>query len=65
MSADPSDFEVLTPGDFSSLSSVSETEHTVKRDNYLSQWEKLSKMVQFISRKWKLDYLMYLQASHK
>ncbi|GFX01566.1 DUF5641 domain-containing protein [Trichonephila clavipes] len=38
---------------------------TDKLDNRLSQWQKLIKCVQFIWRKWRLDYLNNLQARHK
>ncbi|GFW92235.1 integrase catalytic domain-containing protein [Trichonephila clavipes] len=59
MSSDPNDFAVLTPGHFfidRPLQSL---------DNRLSQWQKLTKFVQFIWRKWRLDYLNNLQARHK
>ncbi|GFW00284.1 integrase catalytic domain-containing protein [Trichonephila clavipes] len=34
-------------------------------DSRLSQWQKLTKFVQFIWCKWRLDYLNNLQAKHK
>ncbi|GFW05127.1 putative transposable element [Trichonephila clavipes] len=37
---------------------------TDKLDNRLSQWQKLTKFVQFMWRKWRLDYLNNLQARH-
>ncbi|GFV80733.1 reverse transcriptase domain-containing protein [Trichonephila clavipes] len=74
MSSDPNDFAVLTPGHFlisRPLQSLPEphththTDMTDKLDNCLSQWQKLTKFVLFIWRKWRLDYLNNLQARHK
>ncbi|GFT51084.1 integrase catalytic domain-containing protein [Trichonephila clavipes] len=59
---------VLTPGHFligRPLQSLPEPDMTDKLDNRLSQWQKLKKFVQFIWRKWRLDYLNNLQARHK
>ena len=59
---------ILTPGHFligRPLTSLPEPDITLKPDNYLSQWEKLTKFVQIIWRKWNLDYLNNLQARHK
>ncbi|GFW74923.1 uncharacterized protein TNCV_2677911 [Trichonephila clavipes] len=60
MSSDPNDFAVLTPGHFligRPLQSLPEPDMTDKLDNRLSQWQKLTKFVQFIWSKWRLDYL--------
>ncbi|GFU83190.1 integrase catalytic domain-containing protein [Trichonephila clavipes] len=68
MSSDPNDFAVLTPGHFligRPLQILPEPDMTDKLDNRLSQWQKLTKIVQFIWRKWRLDYLNNLQARHK
>ncbi|GFT05758.1 integrase catalytic domain-containing protein [Trichonephila clavipes] len=68
MSSDPNDFAVLTPGHFiigRPLQSLPEPDMTDKLDNRLSQWQKLTKFVQFIWLKWRLDYLNNLQARHK
>ncbi|GFV14015.1 integrase catalytic domain-containing protein [Trichonephila clavipes] len=68
MSSDPNDFAVLAPGHFligRPLQSLPEPDMADKLDNRLSQWQKLTKFVQFIWRKWRLDYLNNLQARHK
>ncbi|GFV00539.1 integrase catalytic domain-containing protein [Trichonephila clavipes] len=68
MSSDPNDFAVLTPGHFligRPLQSLPEPDMTDNLDNRLSQWQKLTKFVQFIWRKWRLYYLNNLQARHK
>ncbi|GFX46414.1 DUF5641 domain-containing protein [Trichonephila clavipes] len=68
MSSYPNDFAVLTPGHFligRPLPSLPEPDMTDKLDNRLSQWQKLTKFVQFIWRKWRLDYFNNLQARHK
>ncbi|GFV06424.1 integrase catalytic domain-containing protein [Trichonephila clavipes] len=68
MSSDPNDFAVHTPGHFligRPLQSLPEPDMTDKLDNRLSQWQKLTKFVQFIWCKWRLDYLNNLQAKHK
>lgn len=68
LSSDPNDFAVLTPGHFligRPLTSIAEQDVTAKPDNYLSQWKLLSKFVQNIWKKWKLDYLNNLQARNK
>ncbi|GFU16168.1 integrase catalytic domain-containing protein [Trichonephila clavipes] len=68
MSSDPNDFAVLTPGHFligRPLQSLPGPDMTDKLDSHLSQWQKLTKFVQFIWRKWRLDYLNNLQARHK
>ncbi|GFU47332.1 integrase catalytic domain-containing protein [Trichonephila clavipes] len=68
MSSDPNDFAVLTPGHFligRPLQSLPEPDMIDKLDNRLSQWQKLTKYVQFIWSKWRLDYLNNLQARHK
>ncbi|GFX35314.1 integrase catalytic domain-containing protein [Trichonephila clavipes] len=65
MSSDPNDFAVLTPGHFligRPLQSLPEPDMTDKLDNRLSQWQKLTKFVQFIWHKERLDYLNNLQA---
>ncbi|GFW75833.1 integrase catalytic domain-containing protein [Trichonephila clavipes] len=68
MSSDPNDFAILNPGHFliaRPLQSLPEPDLTDKLDNRLSQWQKLTKFVQFIWRKWRLDNLNNLQARHK
>ncbi|GFS85439.1 integrase catalytic domain-containing protein [Trichonephila clavipes] len=68
MSSDFNDFAVLTLGHFligRPLQSLPEQDTTDKLDNRLSQWQKLTKFVQFIWCKWRLDYLNNLQARHK
>lgn len=68
MSSDPNDFEVLTPGHFiigRPLTNLPEPDLLNKKDSYLSNWQKISKFVQQIWRKWNLDYLNYLQARNK
>ncbi|GFT33110.1 DUF5641 domain-containing protein [Trichonephila clavipes] len=67
MSSDPNDFAVLTPGHFligRPLQSLPEPDMTDKLDSRLSQWQKLTKFVQFMWCKWRLNYLN-LQARHK
>ncbi|GFV28478.1 DUF5641 domain-containing protein [Trichonephila clavipes] len=68
MSSDHNDFAVLTPGHFligRPLQSLPEPDMTDNLDSRLSQWQKLTKFVQFIWHKWRLDYLNNLQARHK
>lgn len=69
MSSNPNDFEVLMLGHFLighlTLSSASEPDFTGEHDNYLLQWQRQSKMTQFIWHKWKSDYLNSLQARRK
>ncbi|GFV25532.1 integrase catalytic domain-containing protein [Trichonephila clavipes] len=68
LSSDPNNFAVPTPEHFLTcrpLQSLLEPDLTDKLDNRLSQWQKLTKFVQFIWRKWRLDYLNNLQARYK
>lgn len=68
MSSDHNHLDVLTPGHSligRSPSNVAESDLTSERDSYLSQWQKLSKIIQLIRQKWKLYYLNNLQGKHK
>ncbi|GBM91350.1 hypothetical protein AVEN_7002-1 [Araneus ventricosus] len=68
LSSDPDNFEILTPGHFligRPINSIPDPDYSDRQDNLLSQWQRLSKMVQIIWKKWKLDYLNNLQARHK
>ncbi|GBL82587.1 hypothetical protein AVEN_263675-1 [Araneus ventricosus] len=68
LSSDRDNFEILTPGHFligRPINSIPDPDYSDRQDNLLSQWQRLSKMVQIIWKKWKLDYLNNLQARHK
>ncbi|XP_055947045.1 uncharacterized protein LOC129980690 [Argiope bruennichi] len=68
LSSDPNNFEILTPGHFligRPINCIPDPDYSERKDNLLSQWQRLSKMVQTIWKKWKLDYLNNLQARHK
>ncbi|GBL84606.1 hypothetical protein AVEN_191071-1 [Araneus ventricosus] len=68
LSSDEDNFDVLTPGhDFRGrpISSIPEPFLTDINENRLSRWQKTTKVVQLIWKKWKSDYLNTLQARSK
>ncbi|GBO26086.1 hypothetical protein AVEN_46711-1 [Araneus ventricosus] len=68
LSCDPTDLSVLTEGHFligRPVTSVVEPEIIDTPDNRLSRWEKTTKVVQFIWKRWHRDYLNHLQQRSK
>ncbi|GFT49253.1 DUF5641 domain-containing protein [Trichonephila clavipes] len=68
LSSDADNFDVLTPGHFligRPITSISEPNLIDVNENRLSQWEKITKVVQRTWKKWKSDYLNTLQARSK
>ncbi|GBL74070.1 hypothetical protein AVEN_230975-1 [Araneus ventricosus] len=68
LTSDPDNFEILTPGHFligRPINSIPDPDYSDRQDNLLSQWQRLSKIVQITWKKWKLDYLNNLQTRHK
>lgn len=68
MSSDIDSYEVLTPGHFligRSMSAVPEPDVTHLNDNRLSRWQRTTKVVQSVWRKWKNYYLNTLQQRSK
>ncbi|GBM43421.1 hypothetical protein AVEN_18595-1 [Araneus ventricosus] len=68
LSSDEDNFDVLTPGHFligRPISSIPEPFLTDINENRLSRWQKTTKVVQLIWKKWKSDYLNTLQARSK
>ncbi len=64
MSTDPNDYNALTPGYFligRPLISIPEPNLTESSDNYLSRWQKTTKLVQMVWKNWSRDYLNHLQ----
>ena len=68
LSADMDDLEVLTPGHFligRPITSIAEPSLLEVNDNRLKIWQKLTKMVQTIWKKWRHSYLNNLQQRNK
>ena len=68
LSNDSDKFDVLTPGHFligRPIISIPEPNLTDINENRLSRWQKTTKVVQIIWKKWKSDYLNTLQARSK
>lgn len=65
---DVNEFEVLTPGHFligRPLISLPEPEVTDVPVNRLSKWQRLTKQVQLIWKRWQIDVLSHLQQRNK
>ncbi|XP_035211901.1 uncharacterized protein LOC118186027 [Stegodyphus dumicola] len=68
MSAEPSDLTALTPGHFligRPLNFIAERTIIDKPDNYLTRWQRTTKFVQCIWKRWSLDYLKHLNLRNK
>lgn len=68
MSSDPHDYEALTPGHFligRSINSIPEPNLSEVADNYLSRFQRTTKLVQIIWKKWSRDYLNHLNLRNK
>ncbi|XP_055952313.1 uncharacterized protein LOC129988184 isoform X1 [Argiope bruennichi] len=68
LSCDPKDFDVLTPGHFlvgRPISAIVEPSLTELPDNRLKVWQKLTKIVQQIWKRWSNNYLSTLQNRNK
>ncbi|XP_035207870.1 uncharacterized protein LOC118182603 [Stegodyphus dumicola] len=68
MSNDINEFEVLTPGHFlvgRPITSIPEPELIEITDNRLSRWQRTTKFVQLIWKRWQTDYLNHLQQRNK
>ncbi|GBN90174.1 hypothetical protein AVEN_204479-1 [Araneus ventricosus] len=68
LSCDPTDLCVLTAGHFligRPITSVVELEIIDTPDNRLSRWQRTTKAVQFIWKRWHRDYLNHLQQRSK
>ncbi|GBN97643.1 hypothetical protein AVEN_41942-1, partial [Araneus ventricosus] len=65
---DPHDYTALTPGHFligRPITSIAEPQLIEKSDNYLSRWQKISKLLQQVWKNWKQDYLNNLHFRNK
>ncbi|GBN76119.1 hypothetical protein AVEN_53636-1 [Araneus ventricosus] len=61
---DPHDYTALTPGHFligRPITSIAEPQLIEKSDNYLSRWQKITKLLQQVWKNWKRDYLNNLR----
>jgi hypothetical protein len=68
LSDNEENFEVLTPAHFlinRSINSIIEPDLTQRRDNQLKRWQRITKIVQSIWRKWHRNYLSELQQRNK
>ncbi|GBO31665.1 hypothetical protein AVEN_22673-1 [Araneus ventricosus] len=68
LTCDPTDLSVLTAGHFligRPITSVVEPEIIDTSDNRLSRWQRTTKVVQFIWKRWHRDYLNHLQQRSK
>ncbi|GBN13392.1 hypothetical protein AVEN_99080-1, partial [Araneus ventricosus] len=68
LSCDPTDLSVLTAGHFiigRPITSVVEPEIIHTPDNRLRRWQRTTKVVQFIWKRWHRDYLNHLQQRSK
>ncbi|GBN90505.1 hypothetical protein AVEN_67660-1 [Araneus ventricosus] len=68
LSTDPHDYTALTPGHFligRPITSVAEPQLIEKSDNYLSRWQKITKLLQQVWKNWKRDYLNNLHLRNK
>ncbi|GBM49319.1 hypothetical protein AVEN_199031-1 [Araneus ventricosus] len=68
LSSDMDDLEVLTPGHFlidRPITAIAEPNLTNVENNRLNLWQKTSKMIQAIWKKWQNNYLSTLQQRNK
>ncbi|GBL79157.1 hypothetical protein AVEN_92401-1 [Araneus ventricosus] len=68
LSTDPHDYTALTPGHFligRPITSIAEPQLIEKSDNYLSRWQKITKLLQQVWKNWKRDYLNNLHLRNK
>ncbi|GBM94657.1 hypothetical protein AVEN_185626-1 [Araneus ventricosus] len=68
LSCDPTDLSVLTAGHFligRPITAVVEPEIIGTPDNRLCRWQRTTKVVQFIWKRWHRDYLNHLQQRSK
>ncbi|XP_055941843.1 uncharacterized protein LOC129971891 [Argiope bruennichi] len=68
LSSDMGDLEILTPGHFligRPITSIVEPNLTNPESNRLNLWQRTSKMVQVIWKRWQNNYLSTLQQRHK
>ncbi|XP_042910085.2 uncharacterized protein [Parasteatoda tepidariorum] len=68
LSADETDLEVLTPAHFligRTMNAIIEPDLTNLKENRLSRWQRITKLVQLIWRKWQRSYLSELQQRGK
>ncbi|GFW35921.1 DUF5641 domain-containing protein [Trichonephila clavipes] len=68
LSCDPGDFDALTPGHFlvgRPITAISEPSLTEVSDNRLKVWQKQTKIVQHIWKRWSNNYLSTLQNRNK
>ncbi|GFX70521.1 DUF1758 domain-containing protein [Trichonephila clavipes] len=68
LSCDPGDFDTLTPGHFlvgRPITAIAEPSLTEVSDNRLKVWQKQTKIVQHIWKRWSNNYLSTLQNRNK
>ncbi|GFW23031.1 integrase catalytic domain-containing protein [Trichonephila clavipes] len=68
LSCDPGDFDALTPGHFlvgRPITAIAEPSLTEVSDNRLKVWQKQTKIVQHIWKRWSNNYLSTLQNRNK
>ncbi|GFV94484.1 integrase catalytic domain-containing protein [Trichonephila clavipes] len=68
LSSDLDDLNVLTPSHFligSSITSIVEPDLTNLNENRLDNWQKITKIIQLIWKRWSVDYLNSLQQRNK
>ncbi|GFY34970.1 integrase catalytic domain-containing protein [Trichonephila clavipes] len=68
LSSDLDDLNVLTPSHFlivRSITSIVEPDLTNLNENRLDNWQKITKIIQLIWKRWSVDYLNSLQQRNK
>ncbi|GFW60917.1 uncharacterized protein TNCV_4871281 [Trichonephila clavipes] len=68
LSSDLDDLNVLTPSHFligRSITSIVEPDLTYLNENRLDNWQKITKIIQLIWKRWSVDYLNSLQQRNK
>ncbi|GFW25368.1 integrase catalytic domain-containing protein [Trichonephila clavipes] len=68
LSSDLDDLNVLTPSHFligRSITSIVEPDLTDLNENRLDNWQKITKIIQLIWKRWSVDYLNSLQQRNK
>jgi hypothetical protein len=68
LTSDTDNYDVLTPGHFligRPIQAIPQPDVTHLSENRLSRWQRTSKVVQIVWRKWKNDYLSTLQQRSK
>ncbi|GFX86894.1 integrase catalytic domain-containing protein [Trichonephila clavipes] len=68
LSSDLDDLNVLTPSHFligRSIASIVEPDLTNLNENRLANWQKITKIIQLIWKRWSVDYLNSLQQRNK